>query len=204
MIDLGIAIKWLTRLRGLPGASPCSPTPSSPGGFWAPILQLCKRFPSSQRPKERQLGSRHRVKMGSGCPQPPLMRRETGAFHTSGEARQQEEGNRERRCRRQGWPGRVWRGGACCWGSPPSPARCRKKASFPSQISCLGFQRPEQGAEGAQEQERGGCQAGLASDEWWPGTGTMVGKGHCSHAAREAGFPGKLEVRGRAESAPAD
>lgn len=127
----------------------------------------------------------------------------TGTFHPSGQARKQEGGNRERGYGRQGLP---WGFGVGCRlpGLPSSPARCGSKASFPSQISCSGFRRPGQGAGGAQEQGRGGCQAGLASDEWWPGTGTMVGKGCGPHTAGEAGFPGKSEVRGRAESAPAD
>lgn len=68
----------------------------------------------------------------------------------------------------------------------------------------FGLPDAREGAGGAQEQGWGGCQAELASDEWWPGTGTMVGKGCGSHTAGEAGFPGKAEVRGRAERAPAD
>ena len=79
--------------------------------------------------------------------------RETGTFHPSGKARQQQEGNREKvQAPRAGLGGfGVGVRAARAPLLPRSPARCSEKASFPSQISCLGFRRPEQGAEGAQE-----------------------------------------------------
>ena len=85
-------------------------------------VQEIQRQPSSQRPRERQLGSRPWVEMGSGWLQQPLMR-ETGTFHPSGKARQQQEGNREKVQAPRAGPGGFGVGVPAARAPPPPAAQ---------------------------------------------------------------------------------
>lgn len=125
---------------------------------------------------------------------------ETGTFHPSGEARKQEEGDGEG-CGRRGPPWGAGRGVRAAR-APFQRSQVRLDGLISISDQLLGLPEASQGVGGAQEQGRGGCQAGLASSEWRPEQG-QCGEGTQLPHRSEAGFPGKSGVRGWAGCAPA-
>lgn len=128
---------------------------------------------------------------------------ETGTFHPSGQARKQEGGNRERGYGPPRAALGLWRGVQPAR-APLQPGQVRLEGLLSISDQLLGLPEAWAGCGRGTGTGAGWLPSWMASDEWWPGTGTMVGKGCGPHTAGEAGFPGKSEVRGRAESAPAD
>ena len=107
----------------------------------------------------------------------------TGTFHPKGEARKQEENHSRLLVPRAPFqPDQVWLQGLIA-------------------ISDQLFRLPEAwagcGGGGGACRDGDACQAGPASDEWWPGTGTMAGKGCASHVLGRLGFLGKQKSEGR-------
>lgn len=141
------ATKWPRMLRGLPGAYTCSLFPAQRVSGTGPAAAPRELSVSPEaRGQDEAAGLSVAVEMGSRRLQQPLMAGEgTGSFHPS-----VRPGNGGRvLVPRAGLGGLA--AGCVLPGPPFSLARCSWKASFPPQISCLGFRRPGPGAGGAQE-----------------------------------------------------